>query len=106
MLLTFLVNRNWLFFWMIKRDIKITNGFQKSLNECRRNPKKIWVDKGSYLMKGWLQDKNIDMYSTHHGGKSAAAERLARTLKNKIYKYMISIAKNLYIVKLDDMVDE
>ena len=30
----------------------------------------------------------------------------ARTLKNKIYKYMTSISKNVYIDQLDDIVDE
>ena len=33
-------------------------------------------------------------------------ERLIRTLKNKIYKYMTTISKNVYIDKLDDIVDE
>ena len=46
------------------------------------------------------------MYSTHNEGKSVAAERFIRTLKNKIYKYMTSISKNLYIGKLDDMVNK
>ena len=44
------------------------------------------------------------MYSTHNEGKSVVAERFIRTIKNKIYKYMTSISKNVYIVKLDDMV--
>ena len=44
------------------------------------------------------------MYSTHNEGKSVIAERLIRTLKNKIYKYMTSISKNVYIDKLDDVV--
>ena len=44
------------------------------------------------------------MYSTHNEGKSVIAERFIRTLKNKIYKYMISISKNVYIDKLDDIV--
>ena len=34
------------------------------------------------------------------------AERFIRTLKSKIYKYMTSISKNVYIDKLDDIVDE
>ena len=46
------------------------------------------------------------MYSTHNEGKSVVAERFIKTLKNKIYKYMTSISKNEYIVKLDDMVNE
>ena len=44
------------------------------------------------------------MYSIHNEGKSVAAERFIRTWKTKIYKYMTSISKNLYIDKLDDIV--
>ena len=40
------------------------------------------------------------MYSTHNEGRSAIAERFIRTLKNKIYKDMTSISKNVYIDKL------
>ena len=46
------------------------------------------------------------MYSIHNEGKSIAAERFIRSLKNKIYKYMTSISKNVYIDKLDDIVNE
>ena len=46
------------------------------------------------------------MYSTHNEGKSVVAERFIRTLKNKIYKYMTSISENVYIDKLDNIVDE
>ena len=46
------------------------------------------------------------MHSTNNEGKSVAAERFVRTLKNKIYKYMTSISKNVYIDKLDDTVNE
>ena len=44
------------------------------------------------------------MYSTHNEGKSVIAERFIRTIKNKIYKYMTSISKKVYIDKLDDIV--
>ena len=37
------------------------------------------------------------MYSTNNEGKSVAVERCIRTLKNKIYKYMTLISKNVYI---------
>ena len=43
------------------------------------------------------------MYSTHNEGKSVVAERFIKTPKNKIYKYMTSISKNVYIEKLDDI---
>ena len=46
------------------------------------------------------------MYSTHNEGKSVVAERFIRTLKNKIYKYMTSISKNVYIDKLNNIVNK
>ena len=46
------------------------------------------------------------MYSTHNEGKPIVAERFIRILMNKIYKYMTSISKNVYIDKLDDIVNK
>ena len=46
------------------------------------------------------------MYSIHNEGKSVVAERFIRPLKTKIYKYMTSVLKNVYIDKLDDIVGE
>ena len=78
------------------------------LKKSARKPHKIWVDKGSEFYNShfekWLKDNSIEMYSAHNEGKSALAERFIRTIKNKIYKYMTSISKNVYIDKLDDIV--
>ena len=49
---------------------------------------------------------NTETYSTHNKVKSVLAGRFLRTLKNKFYKYTISISKNVYIDKLDDLVDK
>ena len=46
------------------------------------------------------------MCSIHNQGKSIVAERFIRTLKTKIYKYMTVISKNVYIDKLNDIVNE
>ena len=46
------------------------------------------------------------MYSAHNEGKSVVAERFIRTLKNKIYEYMTSISKHVYIDKLEDIVNK
>ena len=46
------------------------------------------------------------MYLIHNEGKSVTAERFIRTLKTKIYKYMTSVSKNVYIDKLDEIVSE
>ena len=80
------------------------------LDDSKRKPNKIWVDKGSEFynrsMKLWLQDNDIAIYSTHNAGKSTLAKRSITTIKNKVYKYMTSISKNVYIDKLDDIVDK
>ena len=91
-----------------KKGISIVNAFEKILKESNRKPNKTWVDKGSEFynnsFKKCLEDNNIEMYSTHNEEKSVIAERFIRILKNKIYKYMTSISKNVYIDKLDDIV--
>ena len=94
-----------------KKRITITNAFQKILDEPKRKPNKIWVDNGSEFynrsMKSWLKKKNaIELYSVHNEGKPVVAERFVTTLKNKIYKYMTSVSKNVYIDKLDDIANK
>ena len=46
------------------------------------------------------------MYSMHNEGKHVIVERFIRTLKNKTYKYMTSVSKNLYTDILDDVVNK
>ena len=87
--------------------------------ESNRKPNKIWVDKGSECfnrsMKSCLEKNDIKMYSTHSERNSVVAERLISTLKNKIYEYIykyitnkikFSVSKNVYIDKLDDIVNK
>ena len=93
-----------------KKGVSIINAFQSILKKSNRKPNKIWVDKGSEIynrsMKSWVEKNDIEMYSTHNEGKSVVAERFIRTIKSKIYKHMTSISKNVYINKLDDIVNE
>ena len=51
------------------------------------------------FFKKWLQDNYIVKYSIHNEGKSVVPKRSIRTLKSKI-------SKNVYIDKLDDIVNE
>ena len=83
------------------------------MKESDRKPNNKWVDKASefssfssFTIVQWLKDNDIEMYSIHNEGKSVVAERFIRTLKTKIYKYMTSVSKNVYIDKADDIVDE
>ena len=92
-----------------KKGISTINAFQKFLKQSNRKLNKIWVGKGSEFYNNsftkWLED-NIVMYSTYNFSKSVVAGRFIRTLKNKIYKHMVSISKNVYIDKLDDIINE
>ena len=60
-----------------KKSTTITNAFQKNLVESNHKPNKVWVDKGkgfyNRLMKSWLQDNDIDIYSTHNEGRFVVA---------------------------------
>ena len=93
-----------------KEAIVIINAFQKFLNEIELKPNKIWVDKGSEfynrLMKLFLQDNDMEMYLVSNEGKPIFAERFIRTLKNKVYKYMTPVSKNVYIDKSADIFNE
>ena len=92
------------------KGVSIVNAFQSILRKSNRKPNKIWVDKGSEFhnrsVKSWLEKNDIEMYSTHNEGKSVVAGRFIRTIKNNIYKHMTSISENVYIDKLDDIVNE
>ena len=88
----------------------IVNAFHSILNNSKRKPNKIRTDKNSEFynthFKKWLKYNNIEMYSTYSEGKSVVAERFIRTLKNKIYKHMTAISKNVYFDVLNDNVDK
>ena len=77
------------------------------LVEFNRKRNEIWIDKGTDFhigsMKSWLEKNAIEMYSIYKKVKSVVAERCVRTLKDKFYKYMTSISKNVYIDILDDI---
>ena len=89
---------------------KIISGKSEAESKGRRKPNKIWVDQGSELynksFKEFLKINNIEMYSTYNEGKSVVAERFIRTLKNKIFKHMTAISKNVYFDALDDIVNK
>ena len=100
----------WVVFLKYKKGVTVTNAFQTILDSSKRKPNKIWVDQGSEFysshFRKWLKNNNIKMYSTYNGGRSVIAEIFIKTLKNKIYKNMRAISKNVYFDVLDDIADE
>ena len=100
----------WVLSFERQKSVSIGDAFQKILDDSNRKPSKVWADKGSELynnsFKKWLKDNDIEMYSIHNEGKSVAAERFIRTLKNKIFKHMTAISKNVHFDVLDDIVNK
>ena len=73
--------------------------------------KEMWAHQGSECynayFKKWLKDNDVfNMYLTYNEGKSVVAERFFRTLKNKIFKHMRAVSKNVYFDVLDDIFDK
>ena len=93
-----------------KKGISIVDTFNKIIKQSNKKPNKKWVDQGGEFynnnFKKWLSDNDVIMYSTYNEGKSVAAERFIRTLKNKLYKHMTATGKNVYYDVLDDAVNK
>ena len=68
----------------------VLNAFIEIVKESNCKLNKLWVDQGKQfcnkLMKEWLDNNNILMYSTHNEVKSVIAETFRKILKTKIYK--------------------
>ena len=92
-----------------KKGTSIVNVFTKIISKGRK-PNKILLDQGSEFydnsFKDFLKKSNIEMYSTYNKGKSVVAQKLIRTLKNKTFKHMTAISKNVYFDVIDDIFDK
>ena len=83
---------------------------KKTWDESNLKPNKIQVNKGSEFynrsIKLFLQNNDIEMYSTHSEVKSVIAEGFIKALKKKTCNCMNSISKNVYFDKLDERVNK
>ena len=99
--------------WVIpikdKKGVSIVNAFKKIISK-ERKPNKIWVDQGREFynnsFNNFLNTNSIEMYSTYNEGKSLFAERFIRTLKNKIFKHLTVISKNICFDVLNDIANK
>ena len=75
--------------------------YLKNLDKSKLKPDKIWQTKVvnfNRSTKLLLHDNDIEMYSKHNEGNSVAAGKCVKTLQNKIYRYMTSISKQVYLI--------
>ena len=115
----FYTKHEWVITLKDKKGITIITGitgitryyFSKQLlDESSYKANKKQEDKDSKFynrpMKSWLGKNDKETYWQYNAGKSAIAGSFIKTLKNKNYKYMTSVSKNVYIDKLDDIIDK
>ena len=57
------------------------------------------------LLKKFLKENNIEMYSTCNEGRSVVAGKFIKTLKSKIFKHKTAVSKNACFDVLDNIVD-
>ena len=99
--------------WVIplgdKKGTSTVKAFQRIISQGRK-PDKVWVDQGGEFynksFKDFLKINSMKRYSTYNEGKSVVAERFIKTLKNKIFKHMTAISKNVYVDVLNDIVNK
>ena len=53
-----------------------------------------------------MKINNIEIYTTYNKGKSVVTEKFIRTLKNKCFKHMTALSKNVYFDVLDDIINK
>ena len=95
----------WLIHLKDKKGTTITKAFQKMFDESNRKASNKWVDKGSEFYnrsRKFLLNNSVEMDSKHNNEKSAVIS----TLKDKVYNHMTLMSKNVYIDKLDNIVNK
>ena len=75
-----------------KRGIAIVNAFQKLISH--------------QIKYGFIKVVNFAIIFVRSFWKSVVAERFIRTLKNKIFKHMTAVSRNVYSDVLGDILNE
>ena len=92
-----------------KTGLEVKNAFRKMINQSKRKPQKIQTDHGTEFHNAIVRDyfilNNIIHYSTESINKAALCERVIRTIKSKLYKYMTEQNTLRYINALPEIVN-
>lgn len=84
-------------------------GALKTLFEKGRQPQKIRTDRGTEFtnqkVESYLKERNIFHFITENEVKANYAERVIKSLKSKIYRYVMQEQDHKYVHVLQDLVD-
>lgn len=86
----------------------VLEGFKKVFNETERRPAKLQTDDGNEFwyrgLQQYLKENGVKFFTLKSDKKAAVAERVVRTLKEKIWRYMHEKHTKRYIDVLPDLV--
>lgn len=90
-----------------KKAKTVAKAFDKILS-CGRVPRRLRTDRGSEFtgedFQKYIKDKGIAHFTTHNEKQANYVERFIKTLKSKIYRYMISQNSPKYVHVLQKLV--
>lgn len=81
---------------------------EKIFGESGRKPAKLQTDDGKEFLnrdvQGFLKSKGVNFFTVKSDKKAAVAERMVKTLKEKLWRYMHEKSTDRYIDVLQDLV--
>ena len=93
-----------------KTGASVRDAFQHITETSSRSPRKLWVDEGkefyNSIVKKWVVDMDIHMYSTHNEGKAVVVERFNRTMKSRMWRHFTASSTNVYINVLPKLLED
>ena len=73
-----------------KNATTVKNAFERIVKRTKTTPKKLWTDAGkefyNHILESYLKEHDIRVYSTYNEGKAVMAERVIRTIKDKMHR--------------------
>jgi hypothetical protein len=91
-----------------KRGEEVLSGFRRIFQRTLRRPDKLQTDDGTEFwyqgLQRYLKAEGIKFFTLKSDKKAAVAERVVRTLKEKIWRYMHEKHVRRYIDVLQDLV--
>ena len=100
------------YLWVVplqrKTALEVSAGLESIYSNSKRVPNRFWVDQGKEYYNSnvttLFKKYNIQMYSVLSAIKSGVAERVVRTFKTRLYRYLYEADTFRYIDVLQDLV--
>ena len=100
------------YLWVVplhrKTAVEVSTALQSIYTNSKRIPQRFWVDQGKEYynekVAALFKKYNIEIYSVLSAIKSGVAERVVRTFKTRLYRYLYEADTYRYIDVLQDLV--